>query len=117
MGGHWGTAGARAAKPSRIPVVFLATGDPLSLGLVTSLPLPGGNLTGVPAAAASADFAQAVQTLVPERLLSGNLSPCENSFSLDGQAFSSRIYGNISGGSHSQGRRRRRRRGWWFFSW
>jgi hypothetical protein len=87
MGGHWGIAGAQTAKPaiSRIPVVFFATGDPLSLGLVTSLPHPGGNLTGVPAAAASADFALAVQTLVPESLLSGNLSPCENSFSLDGR--------------------------------
>jgi putative ABC transport system substrate-binding protein len=54
----WGTVGALAAKQStnRIPVVFLATGDPISLGLVTSLAHPGGNLTGVPAIASSEEF-------------------------------------------------------------
>jgi len=59
----WGTAGALAAKHaiSLISVVFLATGDPLSLGLVTSLAHPDGNLTGVPAAASSEELAKAVQ--------------------------------------------------------
>jgi hypothetical protein len=36
---------------------------------------PSGTLPGVPAANASEEFAQAVQTLVPEKLLSGNLPP------------------------------------------
>jgi hypothetical protein len=36
---------------------------------------PSGTLPGVPAAKASEEFAQAVQTLVPEKLLSGNLPP------------------------------------------
>jgi hypothetical protein len=57
--GHRGCPGREAAI-SRIPVVFLATGDPLSLGLVTSLAHPGGNLTGVPAAASSKELAKTV---------------------------------------------------------
>jgi putative ABC transport system substrate-binding protein len=44
-----GETSARAAKnaTSSIPIVFLAAGDPVEEGLVASLALPGGNLTGV----------------------------------------------------------------------
>jgi hypothetical protein len=51
----WGTAGALALNHA-----ILATGHPPSRGLVTSLAHPGGNITGVPAAASSEEFARVV---------------------------------------------------------
>jgi ABC transporter substrate binding protein len=35
-----------SSDPSQIPIVFIATNDPVGLGIVKSLSHPGGNLTG-----------------------------------------------------------------------
>jgi putative ABC transport system substrate-binding protein len=45
----WGTPAAAAAKnaTSTIPIIMGAIGDPLSVGIVSSLARPGGNITGL----------------------------------------------------------------------
>ena len=45
----FGTVAAKAAKAAsdRVPVVFLAVGDPVGAGIVESLARPGGNVTGL----------------------------------------------------------------------
>jgi putative ABC transport system substrate-binding protein len=45
----FGTVAAKAGKAAaeRIPVVFMAVGDPVGAGIVASLASPGGNITGL----------------------------------------------------------------------
>ena len=61
----WGTIGAAAAKRlnSTIPAVFLSVGAPVDIGLVQSLPHPGGNMTGVSFEAATDTYAKRLQML------------------------------------------------------
>src|SRR4029077_989578 len=62
-----GTPPAQAAKTvtSTIPIVF-ASGDPVGLGLVTSLARPGGNLTGVSSLDLSPKRIEMISELVPQ---------------------------------------------------
>jgi len=57
----YGTPPALAAKSatSTIPIVFTGVGDPIGIGLVTSLARPGGNLTG---------FTNITTELMPKRV-------------------------------------------------
>jgi ABC-type uncharacterized transport system substrate-binding protein len=56
--GRVSTLAAKSAT-STIPIVFMGIGDPVEMGLVTSLARPGGNITG---------FSNIAGELVPKRL-------------------------------------------------
>jgi putative tryptophan/tyrosine transport system substrate-binding protein len=61
----WTTVGSVAAKKltDTIPVVFLAVGAPVDIGLVQSLDRPSGNMTGVTFEAAIQTYAKRLQIL------------------------------------------------------
>jgi putative tryptophan/tyrosine transport system substrate-binding protein len=65
-----GSLGAQAAKDATtvIPIVAAGTGDLVELGLVSSIPRPGGNLTGFVAAApeTAAKRVQLMKEIVPQ---------------------------------------------------
>ena len=68
----WTTVGGVAAKKlaTTIPVVFLAVGAPVDIGLVESLSRPGGNMTGVTFESAIDTYAKRLQILkVPTNCL------------------------------------------------
>ena len=68
----WTTVGGVAAKrlATTIPVVFLAVGAPVDIGLVESLSRPGGNMTGVTFESAIDTYAKRLQILkVPTNCL------------------------------------------------
>jgi putative ABC transport system substrate-binding protein len=60
-----GTVGAVAMSKATtaLPVVFLAVGVPVEIGLVASLPRPGGNMTGVTFEAATETYGKRLQLL------------------------------------------------------
>jgi putative ABC transport system substrate-binding protein len=60
-----GTLGGVAAKKvtTTLPTVFLSVGDPVRVGLVTSLSHPGGNMTGIAFEAASETYGKRLQLL------------------------------------------------------
>jgi putative ABC transport system substrate-binding protein len=65
----WFTPTAVAAKQAtrEIPIVMAETGDPVGLGLVASLPRPGGNVTGLASIAAelAGKSVQLIRDLLP----------------------------------------------------
>jgi putative ABC transport system substrate-binding protein len=60
-----GTVGGVAAKKLVVtkPVVFIAVGAPVEIGLVESLSRPGGNMTGITFEAATETYAKRLQIL------------------------------------------------------
>src|SRR5262245_197193 len=73
-----GTVGAVAAKKvtSTLPTVFLSVGDPVRVGLVSTLAHPGGNMTGVTFEAATETYGKRLQLLkdiVPSLTVAGIL--------------------------------------------
>jgi putative ABC transport system substrate-binding protein len=95
-----GDAAARAAKSatSTIPIVFFSGGDPTTMGLVTSLARPGGNLTGVAFMAAE---------LMPKRLeLLSELVPQARVIALlvnPNDPNAERFVGDVQEASHTKG--------------
>jgi putative tryptophan/tyrosine transport system substrate-binding protein len=69
-------AQAAKAATSKIPIIFEGGGDPVRLGLVTSLNRPGGNVTGVANIAGSLDpkRLQLLYELVPQAVVVGVLA-------------------------------------------
>jgi putative ABC transport system substrate-binding protein len=65
----WFTPTALAAKQAthEIPIVMAETGDPIGMGLVASLPRPGGNVTGMASVAAelSGKCVQLIRDMLP----------------------------------------------------
>jgi putative tryptophan/tyrosine transport system substrate-binding protein len=65
----WFTPTALAAKQAthEIPIVMAETGDPIGMGLVASLPRPGGNVTGMAAVTAelSGKCVQLIRDMLP----------------------------------------------------
>lgn len=63
-----GPSAALAAKAATtaIPIVFTFVGDPVGLGLVASLPRPGGNVTGLSSLVESGPFTQKQLQLLKE---------------------------------------------------
>ena len=95
-----GDAAALTAKSatSTIPIVFFSGGDPATMGLVTSLARPGGNLTGVAFMAAE---------LMPKRLeLLSELVPQAGVIALlvnPNDPNAERFVGDVQEASHAKG--------------
>ncbi|SDR28094.1 putative ABC transport system substrate-binding protein [Rhizobiales bacterium GAS113] len=77
-----GAAQAGKGATSAVPVVFSVGGDPVGLGLVSSLNHPGGNVTGVTLLSAElmAKRLEVLRELVPHARIIGVLVNPDNSF-------------------------------------
>src|SRR6516225_7098813 len=99
----WFTPTAVAAKQAtgEIPIVMAETGDPVGLGLVASLPRPGGNVTGMTTVAAelAGKSVQLIRDMLPSARRVTALANATDAFSkpfleqiqLGGEATGTRI--------------------------